>query len=166
MSRRVTKADVGDILGWAVGFRRSVRGALWPYYPNNPMSGDEELTSAIRDLVAFWKAQGSPEPEYKRRRAPIAFKRTGEVSHVSDPPGFGTHTTQIADLLDLIAESVIVRQVCLSSTPDRCCQTTWGCGVCQGEYQGRDMPNGTGVYAHSSWCPRRGAAPPIVTMRG
>ena len=67
MARRVVKDDMDDLLGWAVGFRRSVRGALWPYYPNNPMSGDEELLSAIRDLVALWKEQGKPTPAWKTR---------------------------------------------------------------------------------------------------
>jgi len=67
MARRVVKDDMDDLLGWAVGFRRSVRGALWPYYPNNPMSGDEELLSTIRDLVALWKEQGKPTPAWKAR---------------------------------------------------------------------------------------------------
>lgn len=59
--------------------------------------------------------------------------------------------------IDTIAESVIVRHVCLPGTPvvQGCCQTTWGCGICQGEYQGADKPDGRGVYAHKDWCPRK-----------
>lgn len=72
MSRRITKRDMDDVLGWAVGLRRSLRSALFPYYPNNPASGDEELISTVKELVQFWIDSGKPKPAYQKNREAYA----------------------------------------------------------------------------------------------
>lgn len=58
----------------------------------------------------------------------------------------------LESVIDQIAESVMVRVVVLKDGRE----TTWGCGICEGEYQGRDDPETRrGMYAHKEWCPRR-----------
>ena len=42
---------IAETSRWAVEFRQSVRSALFPYYPNNPCSLDDELIKAIKRLV-------------------------------------------------------------------------------------------------------------------
>lgn len=36
---------------WSIQFRQDIRNALFPFYPNNPCSTDDELIEAIRELV-------------------------------------------------------------------------------------------------------------------
>ena len=36
---------------WSIQFRQALRDAIFPYYPNNPCSTDEELIKAVRELV-------------------------------------------------------------------------------------------------------------------
>lgn len=57
-------------------------------------------------------------------------------------------------VIDMVAESVIVSVVVLGK-PKLHVETSKGCGICWGEYQGHDKPDGTGAYAHEDWCPRK-----------
>ena len=43
---------MAEISKWSVQFRQQVRNALFPYYPNNPCSTDDELIEAIKRLIA------------------------------------------------------------------------------------------------------------------
>lgn len=55
-------------------------------------------------------------------------------------------------VIDQIAESTMVKVVVLKDARE----VTWGCGICEGEYQGRDDPKTQrGIYAHKDWCPRK-----------
>lgn len=36
---------------WAIDFRRKIRNAIFPFYPNNPCTTDEELEEAVLHLV-------------------------------------------------------------------------------------------------------------------
>jgi SRSO17 transposase len=40
---------------WSVEFRQNVRNALFPFYPNNPCSTDDELIEAVHELVKLVK---------------------------------------------------------------------------------------------------------------
>lgn len=57
----------------------------------------------------------------------------------------------LEQVIELIAESVLVSVTVLKDGQ----QIIWGCGICMGEYQHADRPDGKGVYAHKGWCPRR-----------
>jgi|TARA_Y100000310_G_scaffold128314_1_gene127524 hypothetical protein len=36
-------------------FRQKLRSAIFPFYPNNPGIGDDEIISVVEDLVKHWK---------------------------------------------------------------------------------------------------------------
>ena len=42
---------IAEVSRWAIEFRHKIRGVLFPYYPNNPLSLDDELIDAIERLV-------------------------------------------------------------------------------------------------------------------
>lgn len=43
---------IQDSARWSVKFRQDIRGALFPFYPNNPCSTDDELIEAVKCLVS------------------------------------------------------------------------------------------------------------------
>lgn len=91
---------LADTAAWAVSFRRRIRSAVFPYYPNNPGSTDEELERIVKELVAFWQAQGSPEPQWKRDYAELSAQVEAAWSR-------GRKPTKLDDLTDVVENNLL-----------------------------------------------------------
>lgn len=48
-------AEYAEEVSHAFGtFRREIRSAIYPFWPNNPAVGDDEIVEAIKRLVDQW----------------------------------------------------------------------------------------------------------------